>query len=95
MTNAGAAGRAAPAPYYVVFDVDVRDAPRYGEYMAHVLPQMSIEARGRCHVAPGVRAGPGSDASSPQRPALSITSGRVRRMTWYQAMPTAVQARKT
>ena len=56
---------------------------------------MSIEARGTCHVAPGVRAGPGSDASSPQRPALFITSGRVRLMTWYQTMPTAVQTRKT
>jgi hypothetical protein len=31
MTDAGAAGRAAAAPYYVVFDVDVRDALRYGE----------------------------------------------------------------
>jgi hypothetical protein len=56
---------------------------------------MSIEARGTRQVAPGVRAGSGGDASSPQGPALFITSGRVRRMTWYQAMPTAVQARKT
>jgi hypothetical protein len=38
MTDAGPAGQAAPAPFYVVFDVDVRDALRYGEYMAHVLP---------------------------------------------------------
>ena len=51
MTNAGAAGQAAPAPYYVVFDVDVRDAPRYGEYMAHVLPQ--IEAAGGKYLARG------------------------------------------
>ena len=51
MTNAGAAGRAAPAPYYVVFDVDVRDALRYGEYMAHVLPQ--IEAAGGKYLARG------------------------------------------
>jgi hypothetical protein len=29
MTDAGAAGQAAPAPYYVVFDVDVRDAAGY------------------------------------------------------------------
>jgi uncharacterized protein (DUF1330 family) len=51
MTDAGAAGQAAPAPYYVVFDVDVRDAPRYGEYMAHVLPQ--IEAAGGKYLARG------------------------------------------
>ena len=44
MTNAGTAGQAAPAPYYVVFDVDVRDAPRYGEYMARVLPQIEAAA---------------------------------------------------
>jgi hypothetical protein len=44
MTETGPAGQAAPTPYYVVFDVDVRDAPRYGEYMARVLPQ--IEAAG-------------------------------------------------
>jgi len=47
MTNAGGD----PAPYYVVFDVDVRDAPRYGEYMAHVLPQ--IEAAGGKYLARG------------------------------------------
>ena len=51
MTDAGAAGQAAPAPYYVVFDVDVRDALRYGEYMAHVLPQ--IEAAGGKYLARG------------------------------------------
>ena len=44
MTETGPAGQAAPTPYYVVFDVDVRDAPRYMEYMALVLPQ--IEAAG-------------------------------------------------
>lgn len=51
MTDAGAAGQAAPAPYYVVFDVDVRDARRYGEYMTHVLPQ--IEAAGGRYLARG------------------------------------------
>src|SRR5438876_12152891 len=51
MTEAGAAGQAALAPYYVVFDVEVRDAPRYGEYMAHVLPQ--IEAAGGRYLARG------------------------------------------
>jgi uncharacterized protein (DUF1330 family) len=51
MNDAGAAGQAAPAPYYVVFDVDVRDALRYGEYMAHVLPQ--IEAAGGKYLARG------------------------------------------
>jgi uncharacterized protein (DUF1330 family) len=43
--------QASPAPYYVVFDVDVRDAPRYREYMAHVLPQ--IEAAGGRYLARG------------------------------------------
>ncbi|HEY1320165.1 MAG TPA: DUF1330 domain-containing protein [Streptosporangiaceae bacterium] len=51
MTDAGPAGRAAPAPYYVVFDVDVRDASRYGQYMALVLPQ--IEAAGGKYLARG------------------------------------------
>ena len=51
MTDAGAAGHAAAAPYYVVFDVDVRDALRYREYMAHVLPQ--IEAAGGKYLARG------------------------------------------
>jgi len=51
MTDAGAAGPAAPAPYYLIFDVDVRDARRYGEYMAHVLPQ--IEAAGGKYLARG------------------------------------------
>ena len=44
MTDAGPAEQATPTPYYVVFDVDVLDAPRYMEYMAQVLPQ--IEAAG-------------------------------------------------
>ena len=51
MTETGPAGQAAPTPYYVVFDVDVRDAPRYGEYMARVLPQ--IEAAGGKYLARG------------------------------------------
>ena len=51
MTDAGAAGQVAPAPYYVVFDVDVRDVARYGEYMTHVLPQ--IEAAGGKYLARG------------------------------------------
>ena len=51
MTDAGAAGQAAPAPFYVVFDVDVRDAAGYGEYMAHVLPR--IEAAGGKYLARG------------------------------------------
>ena len=62
MTNAGAAGQAAPAPYYVVFDVDVRDAPRYGEYMAHVLPQ--IEAAGGVEGLPS----PGAAAAATLAP---------------------------
>jgi glycine/D-amino acid oxidase-like deaminating enzyme len=44
---------AATAPYYVVFDVEARDAPRYREYMARVLPQ--IEAAGGKYL---VRGGP-------------------------------------
>lgn len=40
-----------PAPYYVVFNVDVRDALRYGKYMALVLPQ--IEAAGGKYLAHG------------------------------------------
>jgi uncharacterized protein (DUF1330 family) len=51
MTDAGPAEQAAPTPYYVVFDVDVRDAPRYMEYMAQVLPQ--IEAAGGKYLARG------------------------------------------
>jgi uncharacterized protein (DUF1330 family) len=51
MPDEGPAGQAAPAPYYVVFDVDVRDAPRYREYMARVLPQ--IEAAGGRYLARG------------------------------------------
>jgi len=51
MTDAGLAERAAPTPYYVVFDVDVRDAPRYMEYMAQVLP--IIEAAGGKYLARG------------------------------------------
>jgi len=51
MTDAGAAGQATPAPYYVVFDVDVRDVAGYGEYMAHVRPQ--IEAAGGRYLARG------------------------------------------
>jgi hypothetical protein len=72
MTEVGPAGQAAPLPGTA--DLWVRPNCRRR-------PRMSVEARGTCHVAPGVRAGPGSDASSPQRPALSITSGRVRRIT--------------
>jgi hypothetical protein len=44
MTDAGPAEQAAPTPYYVVFDVDVRDAPRYGMYMALVLPRSKQRA---------------------------------------------------
>jgi len=51
MTDAGAAGQVAPAPYYVVFDVDVRDVAGYGDYMAHVRPQ--IEAAGGRYLARG------------------------------------------
>jgi uncharacterized protein (DUF1330 family) len=53
MTDEGPAEQAAPAPYYVVFDVEVRDVPRYREYMARVLPQ--IEAAGGTYL---VRGGP-------------------------------------
>ena len=51
MTDTGPAEQAASIPYYVVFDVDVRDAPRYMEYMALVLPQ--IEAAGGKYLARG------------------------------------------
>ena len=51
MSEAGPGGQAAPAPFYVVFDVDVRDTLRYAEYMAHVLPQ--IEAAGGKYLARG------------------------------------------
>jgi uncharacterized protein (DUF1330 family) len=53
MTDEEPAEQAAPAPYYVVFDVEVRDAVRYREYMARVLPQ--IEAAGGKYL---VRGGP-------------------------------------
>jgi uncharacterized protein (DUF1330 family) len=51
MTDTGPAEQAASIPYYVVFDADVRDAPRYMEYMALVLPQ--IEAAGGKYLARG------------------------------------------
>ena len=51
MTDAGPAEQATRTPYYVVFDVDVRDAPRYLEYMRQVLPQ--IEAAGGKYLARG------------------------------------------
>jgi len=51
MTDAGPAEQAIRTPYYVVFDVEVRDALQYMEYMTQVLHQ--IEAAGGNYLARG------------------------------------------